>query len=566
MTEKAKALLALCACMLMSAAAVEPERSARFAVDASAPGKTLWNTACTEVNWCHATAPYAKMKRCSNPAWDVGAFVTRMELMQATGGNPERDLFRDPANRAVLDDYDFAPLVASCRGLLRLGVKPYLKLGSVPQKYSPVYTNRPTFCTNVYPPSDWEVYWKYLHACASALKEAFGVAELESWQFGVMTEYENRDWFMTPSDSSEETFGAYCRLYDYTVDAFTSAISTNLFFGAHSMSVTRGFWDERRFIRHCAQGVNRRTGRRGSKLDFLTVSFYDVTPSQFSAARDLPETIARVRDAARAFGLDHLRYGVDEGRILNGVKGATSAALISRIAGQTFQAAYDARLVRQMYDADIDYFAAWGYSGHGPDFSDDILPTLSFFVAREGAKFAGLRRLPVVSGARVGLSGASLRTGGVEVDAVAALSPDGRRLRVMAYNFQMNPSYRDAVRVRLDVAAPAWRGRAAAVARTDVDDACNWFNDWIVDRAKLGLAAQDFNWSPDSVTITGNQRTPKAFAARAEIVKTLLPRYRAKAEPRRVESVASVGADGVLVLEAPLGANGVAFWDVAVRD
>ena len=72
--------------------------------------------------------------------------------MQATGSSPDRDLFLDPNNTAVLDDYDFAPLLNACAVTLSLGARPYIKL-SVPTKYS-ANRNLGDFKTNLYPPDD----------------------------------------------------------------------------------------------------------------------------------------------------------------------------------------------------------------------------------------------------------------------------------------------------------------------------------------------------------------------------------------------------------------------------
>src|SRR5690625_2639159 len=48
-------------------------------------------------------------------------FVETVHLMTATGGSLERDLFKDPSNRDVLDDYDFQPLKDAIRQVLNKG-------------------------------------------------------------------------------------------------------------------------------------------------------------------------------------------------------------------------------------------------------------------------------------------------------------------------------------------------------------------------------------------------------------------------------------------------------------
>ena len=48
------------------------------------------------------------------------------------------------------------------------------------------------------------------------------------------------------------------------------------------------------------------------------------------------------------------------------------------------QAAYDARVVKQLYDSGAEYFASWGYMS-GPNTFFEGLPSVSFHVARHAA-------------------------------------------------------------------------------------------------------------------------------------------------------------------------------------
>ena len=56
-------------------------------------------------------------------------------------------------------------------------------------------------------------------------------------------------------------------------------------------------------------------------------------------------------------GLTNLKYGVDEGRVLDGPDGKV---LIAREAEHPIQAAGDAKLFHLMVDHDVDYFSTWG--------------------------------------------------------------------------------------------------------------------------------------------------------------------------------------------------------------
>ena len=108
-----------------------------------------------------------------------------------------------------------------------------------------------------------------------------------------MTEYENEDWFKANDDEDEvaraaATADAYCKLYDYTVQALIDSIGEEVFVGAHSMTVTEGLWNENIFIKHCAYGKNAKTGKTGTRLCYLSASFYDSTPEHPTKGYTLP--------------------------------------------------------------------------------------------------------------------------------------------------------------------------------------------------------------------------------------------------------------------------------------
>ena len=46
-----------------------------------------------------------------NSEYDVTEFVRYIQLMQCTGGTPDRDLFKDPYDTSTFTDYDFEPLI-----------------------------------------------------------------------------------------------------------------------------------------------------------------------------------------------------------------------------------------------------------------------------------------------------------------------------------------------------------------------------------------------------------------------------------------------------------------------
>lgn len=519
-----------------------------FKIDASQQGEALPN-AVSDINvWDMGTM---FVDPTVTGEYNIFEFVEYIQLMQCTGGSEARDLFENPLNFDVLDDYKFDRLISNCEGILSLGAKPHLKLGSVPLKYSKGASEDQYFGTNVYPPDDYDVYYDYMSAMAQALVDAFGKEEVLTWRFGVMTEYENESWFMTPDRSPGKTCVAYCKLYDYTVDALQTVIGEDVFVGAHSMTVTEGLWDEANFILHCGTGINYKTGERGSRICFLSTSFYDNRPGEYTTGKTLKESIEYLQAAAKKAGLDNLIFGVDEGRILSGnTSGTESDELFSRTTGYTYQAAYDARLYKQLFDSNGSYLSSWQYLTNG---LFDGYPTISYHVANHISDFAGSKRVNVEK-----------TDEGViynnEVETVSAYNDETNTLRIMTYNFKNKLDYNKDIDLTFDINAPQFDGKKVKVTAYSVDDDCNFFDEWVEDREKYNIGDDCFWWSPDDPIIESDT-TLKEQWARDLYYKELREKY---VECSRLEGETAeyTVSDSTLTLSSDLAANGVLFLEI----
>ncbi len=520
-----------------------------FEIDASQTGNTLGNISSNLTVWSIEGNPFADpVTPQENNIFD---FVEYVELMQCTGGSPQRDLFVNPLDRSVTDDYDFSRLINNCRGIIGLGAKPYLKLGSVPVKYSRRASTDTMFGTNVYPPDDWDIYYDYIAACARALADEFGKDELLTWRFAVMTEFENEDWFKAESGDPEESFEAYCKLYDYTVQALIDEIGENVFVGAHAMAVTEGLWDEREFIKHCAQGTNYKTGMKGSRLNMITASFYDSRPGEYTDGLTPAETIAHLRKEAEKYGLNDLIYGFDEGRILCGTTaGKDSDALAARITGYTYQAGYDARMARILFENDISYFSAWSYLTDGITAG---IPTVSYYVAKLASLFKNAKTVSTEK-VRKGLQP------GTEVEAFSAYDSENSTLRIMAYNFKNRIDYGKTADLKIKINAAQFEGRDVKVTAYVIDDSCNFFDEWIKDRETYGIDSSCFAWSPDDPSL-GSPTTLADGRARDIYFNELHEKYEKCAMLKPAEETVTAGS-GALEISITLNPNAVVFYEI----
>ncbi len=464
------------------------EASADFTITLSQKNGIATNVVSNNNIWHMGEAFYNPQ---INEEYNVFEFVEYIQLMQCSGGTEDRDLFKDPMNFDVLDDYDFEPLIKNCAGIISLGAKPHLKLGGVPLKYTKNYL-LDGFGMNVYPPDDYNVYYDYIYALAAALVEEFGKEEVLSWRFGVMTEYENWDWFRAKSEEPEDSATEYCKLYDYTVQALIDAIGDDVFVGAHSMTVTEGHWDEEIFIEHVAKGTNHATGKKGTRICFLSASFYDYSPEEYTEGYTLPETINYIRSKAESYGLTDLIYGIDEGRLLVGLNsGKDSDELLSRTVGYTYQGAYDARLWKQCLDNNIDYFSSWSFLTGG---IMDGYPTISYHVAKNISSFAGSQKVETQVKAKP-------TQFNVEMDGISVYDEETKTLRIMAYNFKNKLDYKEDATFNFSVDVSEYGFKKAHITTSKIDDDCNFFDEWQQDREKYKITDDKFSWSPDDPCI-----------------------------------------------------------------
>lgn len=539
------AITAICFFFSSFPALFQKTSTAVIDVDTSSSGDVIPNVV-DNINVWHMGTQFYNAQR--NEENDVFEFVKYVQLMQCTGGTPDRDLFVDPYDTSTLTDYKFDSLIENCRGILNLGAKPHLKLGGVPLKFTKDF-EMGDFDMNVYPPDDFNAYYTYIRAIAQALVDEFGIQEVKTWRFGVMTEYENAQWFQAKSGLPEDAAEAYCKLYDYTVQALIDVIGEDVFVGAHSMTVTEGLWDEEIFIRHVAEGTNYANGKKGSHICFLSASFYDSAPGEFTSGYTLPETISYLKTKAEKYGLKDLVFGIDEGRILSGtVSGAVDSQLLNRTVGFTWQAAYDARIFAQTIRAGGDYFSSWNFLTNG---NLDGYPIISYHVAENIARFEGMKILSTDTMAVK----TSLKT---EIGNLVAIDEETGNLRAMVYNFKNDLDYKGKADITLNI--PAEDGKKYKVTRYLVSDDCNYFDEWQEDRKKYNITDDCFAWSPDDPMIDSGTtlRDPEA----REIYYTQLrEKYKEYAVLTPTEFEASA-EEGKLSLDVILEASNVVFYEI----
>jgi hypothetical protein len=416
--------------------------------------------------------------------------LKRVQLMTATGGSVQRDLFVDPNDRNTLTDYMFDSLITACRNIIKQGLKPVIITGNVPLKFCETPSISGAFGVNVRPPDDFDQYYTYIKAIADAIVKEFRINEVKTWSWGVLTEYENKDWFENADGTANSTKIDYFKLYDYTVAALQASIGAdNLSVGAHSMTCSKGLWDETEFIDHCAFDVNYKTGEVGTQINYLTASYYDFNPGKFNTIT-LDDCINKIRDKAIQNGFTNLKFGVDEGRILAGPDGKD---LGSRIVAHSYQGVADAKQYKDMIENNINWFTTWGLN------SEDVwgaANSVSTNISILGYKMVGDNYISSAT------TGTPLNTND-QVEGIGGYNNSTNTAHFMVYNFNsdMNETNTEPITIILNNVAPV-NGSNVTIKQWFVDDTHgNWWPTWWKDQTNRGLTDSSYSWSKYSVTI-----------------------------------------------------------------
>jgi hypothetical protein len=218
--------------------------------------------------------------------------------------------------------------------------------------------------------------------------------------------------------------------------------------------------------------------------------------------------------------------------------------------GYTYQASYDARLIAQMFNNDIDYFSAWGYLSNGLLEGN---PTVSYHVAKNAAKFQGAKLLPTAKQQAGDIDGA-------DIGAVSAIDEATGTIRVMAYNFKNDLNYDTEIKTEFVINMPKADGQTFNVRAYVIDDNCNYFDDWMKDRATYNITKDCFNWSPQDPAID-NPTTLMDEAAREIYFNELYPKYTEASKLTPVDSTATVEY-GKLILNTELDPHAVVFFEI----
>ncbi len=240
-------------------------------VDATAPGEPLrhvWSYyGYDECNY--STAPHAieLMKTVAqiNPA---PVYLRQHYLLVTGDGKPElkwgssNAYTEDDAGNPVyywgiMDRIMDAVTDSGCRPLVEIGFMPKA-LSVRPEPYKNLKSFSKVGAGVSYPPKDYDKWAGLIREWARHSRQRYDRVE-ETWLWELWNEPDIFYW--------RGSFEEYCRLFDYTERALHEVMPKATFGGPHVAGAGSSFF--RRFLEHCASGVNAVTGRKGTRLDYI---------------------------------------------------------------------------------------------------------------------------------------------------------------------------------------------------------------------------------------------------------------------------------------------------------
>ena len=254
-----------------------------------------------------------------------------------------------------------------------------------------------------------------------------------------------------------------------------------------------------------------------------------------------------MRNKARQVGLRNLKYGVDEGRVL---EGWDKKVLYAREVEHPIQAAGDAKLFHLMVDHDVDYFSTW------------VLTTDGLFGGLPSAS-ANLRNLTFrMNGSALVEAQRSGRPANAanDVSGLAGYDAATKTLRVLLYNFNRNRDADCSEDVALSVAhvRPA-RADGVTLRSWPLDeDHGNWWKAWQADVAARKMSAEAFKFTEQTLDLPYDLTNP----ANVEFWKSRAPEYARLGQLRSTDEPIRPGAGDTIAWPARLKPNAVVLYEL----
>lgn len=172
----------------------------------------------------------------------------------------------DPEGHPI---YDFSNLNKVFRAYVENGLKPIVEYDYLPDALSRdkkgVSVGNDEGMTMINTgPNDWKKWSDLMKATTQNFVDEFGIDEVRTWYFEVWNE---------PDGWPEEEWEVFYKMYDLFVDAVTS-VDSKLRVGGPACYHE---YFLKPFLNHVVNGTNYVTGKKGSRIDFISYHIYGLS-------------------------------------------------------------------------------------------------------------------------------------------------------------------------------------------------------------------------------------------------------------------------------------------------
>jgi xylan 1,4-beta-xylosidase len=243
-----------------------PESITNAAYDA-VYGQTVSTLADSAFTWIRASNALSYV-RCYNwlgegipksrPDWFSGCRIARK-------GEDGKPVYQWEGLERVLDT-----LVAS-------GVKPVIVCAGMPDALIEGTPVRNDAGAAINRPADYRVYQDMITQLFRRMEKTYGEEEVRTWYFEVWSQPDHQGSWQGgrpapfTEDTAPEMVEPFARLYDHFV-AGATAVDEKVRLGGPGLAGDLSFL--RHFLRHCASGTNAVTGKKGTRIDFVSWTRY----------------------------------------------------------------------------------------------------------------------------------------------------------------------------------------------------------------------------------------------------------------------------------------------------
>lgn len=154
-------------------------------------------------------------------------------------------------------------------------------------------------------PRDYKEWQEICRIYTIHLKERYGETRLSNWYFHCWNEPDFPNYFLSDlprkGESAREQQNMllaaeeYTKLYDHFAEGVTSACGS-IKIGGPSAALSNQFIEL--FLQHVMEGTNHANGKKGTRLDFLSIHTYGAFPEELAAGRPIriEDTYKRVKE------------------------------------------------------------------------------------------------------------------------------------------------------------------------------------------------------------------------------------------------------------------------------